>query len=659
MPRVPIPLKMNKKNEQITLWIAVVSIFAVIITALFTANTFINQIQTNSREKLQKLETSEYAKIKEEQKQRVEQMIQRIDYIQRSHEARILDNVKSFAYHGYNILKTIYENNKNLPPEKIKKLYTTALQDLRFYENKTGYYFVIDIKGNLKFKPPSQKIQQVNIIDKQDSKGNYFIKDFIQVAKTAKEGYLSWQWEKPNGTVPKDKIGYIKYFEPLELIIGTARYTEDIKELVKKEAQEFLVNFKYSNEGYFFAATYDGTGISHIKKDFIGKNLWNLKDKNGKYYLRDIINTGKQPNGGFQEYTAAINPKTKKPEKKISYIKDYPAFGWVIGTGVYTTELNNFLYEQKQKLKEETKKIIEKTVIYVSVLTLFIVIIMFIITKRLNKIFTDYENDLLKKQNHLEQQVEERTKELHKLNLHLEQKIELAVEENRKKDKMLQEQAKLAAMGEMIGAIAHQWRQPLNTLSLSIQNLDDDYDEGLVDKKFVDTFISKNKTTIEFMSQTISDFQNFFRIDKNRSKFSVKEAVKSVLAIQDVQLKNNKIDIFLEGEDFIIDGFESEFKQVLLNIINNAQDAILQNNIPKGKIKINLENNIICISDNAGGIPENILDRIFEPYFTTKEQGRGTGIGLYMSKMIIEDNMKGVLYAKNNADGALFVIKLN
>jgi signal transduction histidine kinase len=648
---------MNQKNEQITLWIALIPIFAVIITAVFTANTFINQIQTNTQNRLKKLETLEYLKIKEDEKERVNRIFKRLDHIQKSHEARILDNIKSFTDHGYNILKTIYENNKEQSKEKIEKLYTTALKDLRFFENKTGYYFVLDMKGKLKFRPANHKIEKMNILNKKDSLGNYFVKDFIKVAKTVKEGFLSWQWEKPGGTVPKDKIGYIKYFEPLGIIIGTARYTEDIKELVKKESQDFLLSFNDSNEGYFFAVTYDGTVISHIKKEIIGKNLWNKKI-NGEYLARNIIKTGKKSNGGYLQYTASKNPRTNKQEKKISYIKDYPEFGWIIGTGVYRTELNDFIYEQQLKLQDETRNITKKTILYIFVITLFILIIMFIITRRLGKIFKTYENDLLKKQNYLEQQVQTRTKELHKLNQHLEQKIQIAVEENRKKDKMLQEQAKLAAMGEMIGAIAHQWRQPLNTLSIRTQNLREDYEEGLLDKKFINDFISKNKKTIEFMSNTINDFQNFFRINKHRSDFSVERSIKSVLTIQDAQLKNKKIKIVFKGEDFLINGFESEFKQVILNILNNAQDAVTQNSIENGEIKISLKNNTVEISDNAGGIPENIIERIFEPYFTTKEQGKGTGIGLYMSKMIIEDNMKGSLSVRNLDNGALFSIKL-
>jgi signal transduction histidine kinase len=246
----------------------------------------------------------------------------------------------------------------------------------------------------------------------------------------------------------------------------------------------------------------------------------------------------------------------------------------------------------------------------------------------------------------------------------LEKKISIAIKENRDKDQIMQEQAKLASMGEMIGAIAHQWRQPLNELNINIQNLDDDYEDGLIDENFINRFIKENRKIILFMSKTIDDFRNFFRIDKINEKFSIKESIESIISIQSAQLKHHNIQLSIDGNDFNINGFKSEFQQVILNIVNNAKDALIQKQIENGQIKIQLlhensKNKQITITDNAGGIPEHILDRIFEPYFTTKEQGKGTGIGLYMSRMIIETNMNGKINIKNTDEGAEFSIRFD
>ncbi|MEA1956562.1 MAG: DUF3365 domain-containing protein [Campylobacterota bacterium] len=239
----------------------------------------------------------------------------------------------------------------------------------------------------------------------------------------------------------------------------------------------------------------------------------------------------------------------------------------------------------------------------------------------------------------------------------LKQKIDEALEENTKQLNALQQQSKMASMGEMIGAIAHQWRQPLNELSISIQNLKYDYKKDSIDEKFLKEFIGKNKKTISFMSKTIDDFRSFFRLDKEKNDFSVKETTEAVVTMLSAQIKTYNIEITIIGKEFIYCGFQSEYQQVILNIINNAKDAFIENKIQNPKIQIVLDNNKITLQDNAGGIPSDIIQRVFEPYFTTKEQGKGTGMGLYMSKMIIDDNMGAKLSVVNKDDGACFSIE--
>ena len=248
----------------------------------------------------------------------------------------------------------------------------------------------------------------------------------------------------------------------------------------------------------------------------------------------------------------------------------------------------------------------------------------------------------------------------------LQHKIKEALEENTRQLQTLQQQSKMASMGEMIGAIAHQWRQPLNELALSIQNLKYDYKTGMVDKEFIDHFIEYNKKTIIFMSNTIDDFRSFFRVDKEKRSFNVMETTKAVISMLSAQLNSLDITINITGDSFDYIGYQSEYQQVILNIVNNAKDALVDNNIQNPTIDIaisicsNLDKNNQCckvsISDNATGIAEDTIDRIFEPYFTTKEQGKGTGMGLYMSKMIIEENMGGRLSVENTDIGARFVI---
>ena len=256
--------------------------------------------------------------------------------------------------------------------------------------------------------------------------------------------------------------------------------------------------------------------------------------------------------------------------------------------------------------------------------------------------------------------LELQAKKVENINEKLHEEVAKQVDEITKKDKMMQEQAKLAAMGEMIGAIAHQWRQPLNALSINIQNLDDDYADGIVNEEFITEFIKKQTQTIEFMSKTIDDFRNFFQTDKEMQNFSVQEVAQSVDKLLHAQFKHNNIKLSINDQDFIVRGYKGEMQQVLLNIIANSKDAIIENTIAQGSItiKIDATEKKIFIYDNGRGMDESILDKIFEPYFTTKEQGKGTGIGLHISRIIILDHMKGSIKAYNHNDGLCTEIEL-
>lgn len=257
--------------------------------------------------------------------------------------------------------------------------------------------------------------------------------------------------------------------------------------------------------------------------------------------------------------------------------------------------------------------------------------------------------------------------------LRLNRRLVFEMEKNRQKDRILAQQSKMAAMGEMLGAIAHQWRQPLNTLGLIIQDVKEAYIFNELDDVYIDQVIEKSMKQIKHMSKTIDDFKNFLSVDKIKERFSLLQAVKEARQLVEAQLTNHGILCIIEElgfDDYEIEGFPNEFKQVVVNIINNARDAVEDRRIKEeefrkidAKIQISADKNkedeiAISISDNGGGISDWIIDRIFEPYFTTKEQGKGTGIGLYMSKLIVEDSMNGRITVSNMDDGVEFKIYL-
>jgi PAS domain S-box-containing protein len=228
---------------------------------------------------------------------------------------------------------------------------------------------------------------------------------------------------------------------------------------------------------------------------------------------------------------------------------------------------------------------------------------------------------------------------------------------------ILTQQARMAAMGEMIGNIAHQWRQPINSLGLIIQEMNEAYRFGELDQNYFESTSSKAMEQIHYMSNTIDDFRNFFNPDKDKKIFSLTKSIENGKNILQQGINSSLIECQIEiPEDIFIHGYKNEFSQVIFNLISNAKDALITNPPKTPWIKIHVKNNTtsaeISVSDNGGGIPSDILPSIFDPYFTTKEEGKGTGIGLYMSKKIIEEHMKGILNVRNTKDGACFTIIL-
>ena len=237
------------------------------------------------------------------------------------------------------------------------------------------------------------------------------------------------------------------------------------------------------------------------------------------------------------------------------------------------------------------------------------------------------------------------------------------VAKNQEKQKLLIQQNKLAAMGEMIGSIAHQWRQPLNNITLILHFIRDNVDNDAFTRDMLAHYVSRAKKQIDFMSDTIDDFRAFYQPSKTKAPFDAAEAIDSTLSIMQTQLDKAEIDILRAGETFTILGYENEFRQAILNILANAKDAILlQQKIHrslKGEIRITLGDNRITLYNNGGGVSNEVLERMFEPYFTTKFEDKGTGIGLYMTRTIIENNMGGILTVKNREGGVEFTIQFN
>ena len=265
----------------------------------------------------------------------------------------------------------------------------------------------------------------------------------------------------------------------------------------------------------------------------------------------------------------------------------------------------------------------------------------------------------------LEQKVKEQTKQLKELNKTLEQRVFEEIKKNEEKQKLLFWHSRMASLGQMLANIAHQWRQPLTELNLTLFNMKKASMNNNVKK--VDELYKESKTLIASMSSTIEDFTNFFNPQKEKKSFEIKDAINEALVIlrKVIEIENIHIQIDVPI-DYKVIGVSNELSQVIVNLIQNSKDAFVQNKIDNKTIIISLKENqqkekkyaLLEIKDNAGGIEKENIEKVFDPYFTTKYKSQGTGLGLFMSKMIIEKSLEGELSHENVDDGSTFKIKL-
>ena len=349
-----------------------------------------------------------------------------------------------------------------------------------------------------------------------------------------------------------------------------------------------------------------------------------------------------------------INIKMKLIKNSISNIDlknkeedAYTNFNLEIDSiSIYLTSLINYDLSLAINEKRNTDKIFYIILIF-SIISIFIVFLFSVILS------IWIINNFKQLHNSLEEKVNEKTKELQELNKYLEKRVSKEVTQNRKKDIIMFQQARLASLGEMLNNIAHQWRQPLGSITMIIQSFQTKMQLGKLNQTFVDEKVQDALLLASNMSNTLDDFKNFFSPNKIKSNFFIKDCIEQSLDLSKYLLNQENIKVkLLIKKNIKINTFYNELSHVFLNIISNSKDALCSNVYKDDriiKIVVNTFKNtlIINIIDNGGGIPNEILPKIFEPYYTTKYKSAGTGIGLYMTKQIIEKHINGEISCKN------------
>ncbi|AXX95538.1 sensor histidine kinase [Arcobacter ellisii] len=433
---------------------------------------------------------------------------------------------------------------------------------------------------------------------------------------------------------------------------------ENIKDTYAVNIQETLNDIEKKQISYEQANEVLKLGLEIINKN------WDLYQNQIKVENKELLTTFiklfiiKEEN--YYENNTLKSSILKNIDKKMQIIKElitkinlekndefYSNLDLEINAlSIYLTSLINYDLSLAINEKRNTDKIFNIILIF-SIISIFIVFLFSII---LSFYIINHFKHL---HNSLEEKVKEKTKELQELNNYLEIKISKEVAQNRKKDIIMFQQARFASLGEMLNNIAHQWRQPLGSITMIIQSFQTKMSLGKLTPSFVEEKVNDALLLASNMSNTLDDFRNFFSPNKIKSEFSIKNCIEHSIELSKYFLNQEGIKVELKvRKDVKINSYYNELSHVFLNIISNSKDA-LSSNVDKNdriiKIIVNKFKNslVVNIVDNGGGIPKEVLPKIFEPYYTTKYKSAGTGIGLYMSKQIIEKHMNGEIFCKN------------
>lgn len=472
------------------------------------------------------------------------------------------------------------------------------------------------------------------------NQNNYFEEESIRVEKE----YI----QRQENILKKEVDNIVNYIE--YHVNHNTKLTQDE---LQNEILRYTETIRYGKHGYIWIHDTNYYLKAHpFRPESLNTYDIDLKDAMGSLITKQFIDESiKKPDGVFIEYYWQ-KPQELHFSKKLGFFRLYKNYNWVVGAGLYIDDIQKSIYENKKLLEERIDKYIRLVVFISSLIILFIGIISFFMSKKITEVFAKYQDNVKKKELLLED-----------INKNLELKVQRAIEEVQKKDKAMLHQSRLARMGTMLSMIAHQWRQPLSEVAGILMELETATKFKKVDDNMILESVKESNKLIQFMSYTIDDFRNFFKPDKQKVYFYIEDSCYEAISLISASIKNYNITLHRKIRcNCEIYGYKREFAQVLLNLMSNAKDALIQRNIenPRIELEVDYENgySIVIIRDNAGGVENEYMDLIFEPYFTTKESLKGTGLGLYMSKMIIEKNMGGELSVENTSDGAMFKVKI-
>ncbi|MCK5111708.1 MAG: hypothetical protein KAQ94_09330 [Arcobacteraceae bacterium] len=568
--------------------------------------------------------------------------------------------------------------------ERIEFDLNKQIKDLETHYNLTMNYFLIDVKSirnNISNKKKAIELfSQAQNATKEQKK---ILRDKLykmlksMYGRMHSRGVLQWQFVFPNN------VSFLRMHKP-------SKYGDDLTDIryslkTSNKTKQTVIGFEQGRTTHAFRYTfpfYDKQGnhlgameislssnalqdkllnVNKIHSHFlVDKNIFEVKAWETKNLMTKYIPSIEHKDYMFALTEDSHTDKLKNMERNvISKLRNK------IDNGILSKKPFAVYSEYKDIMKVITFLPIENT----QEKEIVAYVVSYIDSNNIYNICKDYKNSNiivffgllllfyfiyknLNNKKELEIEVRKKTFDLKDLNENLEQKIIIEVEKNKHIQEQLFKSEKLASMGDMIGNIAHQWRQPLSVISTGAtgMKMQKEFDT-LSDKQFMETCDIINNNA-QYLSKTIDDFRNFIKGDRTKTIFNLKDTIESFLDLVRGSIKNNHINIILDlQEDIKIDGYGNELIQCLINIFNNAKD-VLKEKVEDNRLifistSIKEDKAIIKIKDSGGGIPKDIISKVFEPYFTTKHKSQGTGLGLHMTYNLIADGMHGTIEANN------------
>lgn len=607
--------------------------FAPIIFVLLTSAIYTSLFIIERKNILAKEIANEETKYIEENKNRIKPLVTRIYNLFTIEKEVTIKNTKASLKNEvtriHKIAQEIYNKdikNKNYSKEKTIQKIETAIKNIQFFDNK-GYIYLFDSDGTNIISSEYPDNEGKNFWNVKDGKGSLILQDVDKLLKMKNEFFYTWFWKRnKEQNITYEKVGFIKKFEPYNLLIVMSFYVDDFESVIKKNVTDRFNLLKFNKFDHTAIYTKDGLYLVHPNKNLVGKKIADIKDNHEKNSFQNELKFLKTNKEGF------IADESKNI---ISYIKSLDEWGWVIKSGFHLEKLYTTIELKKQKLIESNDKI-NNNIIKISLLiTIILIIASFYVTTLLKKSFTKYKL-----------------------------KIKKETDEKREKEKLLIQQSKMADLGMMIGAIAHQWRQPLTSIAIFMENLMLFKEMGKMDDKVFKENVTYVIDNAHYLADTIDTFQNFYKPVADAQSFHLKKALDNTYIIVEPYFKNMNITIDIKEnlKNDLCLTHKNELQQIITSLMLNARDALGEKQEIKNKqITVKMQEDkeyfYINITDNGPGIKDEFKDKLFQSFETTKGKN-GTGSGLYLSRLIARKKLQGDLTVSSYKNPTTFLLKL-